>query len=279
MVESFVYTRLMSLNLAGLRGLILVPLAFLMLLGACQSNNTQNRLAKLTPESLYDRGAKALRASDYSEAIRIFEALSARYPFTTQSRQARLDIMYAHYKMGEKESATDAAETFIRENPTHPRIDYAWYIKGLVEFERTPHAMERWLKVDLSERPPLTARDSFQAFRTVVEKFPKSAYAADSRKRMIYLRNRLADYELQVARYYTSRGAWVAAAQRAQQTIEQYDGAPAVKEALQILVRSYRELGYSELADNSEKVYKENFPEGESVAARQKKWWRVWGGG
>jgi outer membrane protein assembly factor BamD len=270
----------MSQKSVGLRGLLLLPLALLVLATGCKSNNTQTRLSRLTPENLYDRGAKALRSSDYGEAVRTFEALNARYPFTSQARQSRLDILYAYYKMGEKESATDAAETFIRENPTHPRIDYAWYIKGLVDFERTPNAVERWLKADLSERPPLTARKSFQSFRTVVEKFPKSAYAPDSRKRMIYLRNRLADYELQIARYYVSRGAWVAAAQRAQQTIEQYDGAPATKDGLRVLYRCYSELKYPELASNTEKVFKENFPE-DSLAAnsRQKKWWRVWGGG
>ena len=228
----------MSPRFVGLRGLLLLPLAALFSY-RLRDNREQQRLARLTPETLYERGQNSLDSGNYNEAVRIFEALTARYPFTPQSRQGRLDIIYAYYKLGEKESAKDAADTFIRENPTHPRIDYAWYIKGLIDFERTPHRIERWLDVDLSDRPPATARDSFLSLRTVVERFPKSPYAADARRRMIYLRNRLADYELPVAQHYAQRGAWVAAAQRSRQTIEQYDGAPAVKDALRIMIRSY----------------------------------------
>ena len=258
---------------------VLVLLAGLLLLAGCKSNDAQGRLTRLTPEALYERATKSLRNSDYQDAIRVYEALTARYPFTDQARQARLDLIYAYYKNREKESALDAAETFIRENPAHPRVDYAWYLKGLVDFERTPNSLERWMRVDLSQRPPVTARASFQAFRTVVERYPKSAYAADSRRRMIYLRNRLANYELQVARYYIQRQAWVAAAQRAAQSIEQYDGAPSTREALEIMIRCYRQLGYAELVANSERVYRENFPEATGVIAPKHKWWKPWSRG
>lgn len=261
------------------RAWALVLLAGLLALTGCKSNDAMARLARLTPEALYERASKSLRNSDYTDAIRTYEALTARYPFTEQARQSRLDLIYAYYKNREKESALDAAETFIRENPAHPRVDYAWYLKGLVDFERTPHVVERWLRVDLSQRPPTTARASFQAFRTVVERYPKSAYAADARRRMIYLRNRLAGYELQVARYYIQRQAWVAAAQRASQSIEQYDGAPSTREALEIMIRCYRELGYSELVANSERVYHDNYPEQSGVIASKRKWWKPWSRG
>jgi outer membrane protein assembly factor BamD len=269
----------MSRPFARLRALALLPLLTVVLLAGCQSNRDQQRLARLTPESLYEQGRKALRASDYGTAVKIYEALAARYPFAAQSRQARLDIIYAYYRMGEDESAKDAVETFVRENPTHPRIDYAWYLKGLIDFERTPHAVERWLRVDLSERPPTTARDGFQSLRTVVERFPKSAYAADARRRMIYLRNRLADYEMRVAHHYVDRGAWVAAAQRARQTIEQYDGAPATKDALRVLVQCYQHLEYKELAENTERVFRENYPEEalEGATSAGRRWWKPWG--
>ncbi|RYG62575.1 outer membrane protein assembly factor BamD [bacterium] len=256
------------------RWLALAVLAVVLGLGGCRSN-PQDRLSRLSPEVLYQRAQQSMRSQDWGTAIRIYEALAARYPFTDQARQARIDVMYAYYRNREKESALDAAETFLRENPTHPRADYAYYIQGLVDFERTPYRIERWLNVDLTERPPTTARKSFQAFRTVVERYPKSAYAGDARRRMTYLRNRLADYEMQVARYYEKRGAWVAAAQRAKQTIEQYDGAPAIKEAMQILIRAYNEMGYGELAANAEKVYAENFPNEKPVQAG-KAWWQVW---
>ena len=249
----------------------------LLLLGACSKD--AGRLTRLAPDNLYERASKSLKSGDYTEAIRIYEALTARYPFTDQARQARLDVIYAYYKAKENESATDAAETFIRENPAHPRVDYAWYLKGLIEFERTPYRFERWMGVDLSQRPPVTARKSFEAFKVVVDRYPKSLYATDARRRMIFLRNRLADYEIQIASYYLSRGAWVAAAQRAEQCIEQYDGAPSIREALRIMIDSYRRLGYAELAANAEKVYKENFPQDDTGDLGKKKWWKIWNRG
>ncbi len=203
----------MSPRFVGLRGLLLLPLVALIFAAGCASNakKDQQKLSRYTPEVLYDRGQKALKASNYNEAVQTFEALTARYPFTPQSRQGRLDIIYAYYKLGEKESGKDAAETFIRENPTHPRIDYAWYLKGLIDFERTPYRLERWMDVTLVDRPPSTAREAFVSLRTVVERYPKSPYAADARRRMIYLRNRVADYNLGIAQYYAQRDAWVAA--------------------------------------------------------------------
>ncbi|MEO6186961.1 MAG: outer membrane protein assembly factor BamD [Steroidobacteraceae bacterium] len=262
---------------------VLIPLLALALVSGCSSNKVrdQQRLARLTPEKLYERGQKSLRASDYADAVQVYEAMMARYPFAQESRQARLDVIYAYYRMGEKESAKDAAETFIRENPTHPRVDYAWYLKGLIDFERTPYTVERWLRVDLTERAPLTAKDAFQSLRTVVTRYPKSLYAADARRRMIYLRNRLAGYEMQVAHHYVERKAWVAAAQRARLTVEQYDGAPASKEALKVMYLCYTKLDYKELAGNTERVFKENFPS-ESIELRDGSggsWWKLWGAG
>ncbi|MEO7774602.1 MAG: outer membrane protein assembly factor BamD [Steroidobacteraceae bacterium] len=236
-----------------------------------------SRLARLSSEALYQRAHQALTNRDYEEAIRTYEALTSRFPFTEQARQARLDIIYAYYRQGEKESALDAVEQFIRENPAHPRVDYAWYLRGLIDFERTPFVVERWLRVDFEARPPTTARKSFTAFKTVVEQFPKSIYAHDAQRRMVYLRNRLAEYEIRVARYYTKRGAWVAAARRAEQSIEQYDGAPSMRDALKIMIQAYQKLGYTELAANTERVYKENFP-GDPANATDTKhpWWQLW---
>src|SRR6202011_139337 len=212
-------------------------------------------LTKSSPEVLYKKAHKSLDSYDFQAAIKSYEQLTARYPFTDEARQARLDLIYAYYRAGEKESATDAAETFIRENPTHPRVDYAWYVKGLVEFERTPNAIERLFRADLSKRPPSTARKSFAAFKTVVELYPKSEYAHDSLQRMVYLRDRLASYEVHVARYYLKRGAYIAAAQRAKGAIEQYDGAPAVREALEIMIEAYDKLNLEPLAAQARQVY------------------------
>jgi outer membrane protein assembly factor BamD len=257
-------------------------LAGIVLLAGCKTHREADNLSD--PQVVYQRAQKSLAGQDFDAAIRTLEALNARYPFAPESRQARLDLIYAYYKAREHESAIDAAETFIRENPTHPRIDYAWYVKGLVDFERLPNSFERLFKVDLDERPPQTARKSFAAFRKVVEDYPKSEYAHDAQRRMIHLRNRLADYQLYVARYYAKRGAWVAAAQRSKECIEQYDGAPAVQGALALLIESYDKLGMKDLAEQTRKVYTANYSGAtqggvsENEAARGKrKWWKPFG--
>ena len=256
-----------------------VSIGALALLGACKSSRDLDP-AKGGPAAVYQRAHTSLDNQDYDNAIRLYELLVTRFPFSNEGRQARLDLIYAYYKGRESESAIDQADTFIRENPTHPRIDYAWYIKGMVDFERSANFLERWLKVDLDARTPQTARKSFNSFRKVVEEYPKSEYAHDARRRMIQLRNRLADYEIYVARYYVKRGAWIAAARRAKECIEQYDGAPAVREALEIMIESYDKLGMKELADQSRSVYDANF-RGDSKEpapkAGQHPWWKFWG--
>jgi outer membrane protein assembly factor BamD len=259
--------------------LVLAACAASLTLGGCRSGGRDRELQQSSPEIIYQQARQRLNSYDYNAAIKTYEALTARYPFTDQARQSRLDLIYAYYRAGESESAIDAAETFVRENPTHPRVDYAWYIRGLVDFERTPNVVERFFRVDLSERPPTTARKAFGAFRTVVEQYPKSEYAHDSRRRMIYLRNRLADYEVHVAQYYYKRGAYVAAAQRAKNAIEQYDGAPAIRDALEIMMQSYDKMGLQELSQQTRMVYQENFG-GDSLQQRMvqqnKPWWKIW---
>lgn len=260
-----------------LRGALLALAGTLLLAGcAGQRDGAQQRLSRFGPDSLYEQGRRALRASDWGEAVNIFEALSARYSFSEHARQGRIDVIYAYYKLGEKESARDAADSFIRENPVDPRLDYVYYVRGLVDFERTPGLTHRVFNVDLAERVPQTANDSFESFSTVVKSFPNSKYAPDARQRMVYLRNRLADYELRIANHYLQRKAWVAAAQRASQTIEQYDGAPAVREALRIMIHCYQQLNYSDLAAQTERVFTANFP-GESPAlqSRTRSWWQL----
>ncbi|MGH8285575.1 MAG: outer membrane protein assembly factor BamD [Steroidobacteraceae bacterium] len=249
----------------------------LLVVAGCGSN-PERELQQTDPIRLYDRARRSLSSQDYDNAIKLYEALAARYPFTDQARQARLDLIYAYYRARESESAIDAAETFIRENPTHPRVDYAWYIKGLVDFERTPNKVERLFGIDLTERPPTTARKAFDSLSTVVERYPKSEYAHDARQRMIHLRNRLADYEVHVAKYYLKRGAYVAAAQRAKQAVEQYDGAPSTRDALEVLIAAYERLDLKELASQSREVYRLNY-DGEPehrTAARDRPWWKLW---
>jgi len=259
------------------RGSVVALCIVLLAVAGCHTHREREE-KKATPDSLYKKAHKGLQSNDFNAAIKIYEQLTARFPFTDEARQSRLDLIYAYYRAGEGESATDAAETFIRENPTHPRVDYAWYVKGLVEFERTPNVIEHLFRADLTQRPPSTARKAFAAFKTVVEQYPKSEYAHDSLQRMIYLRNRLASYQVHVARYYFKRGAYIAAAQRAKGTIEQYDGAPAVREALQIMIQSYDRLNLQPLAAQTRQVYEANYGGDvrQAQAEIKKAWWRIW---
>jgi outer membrane protein assembly factor BamD len=246
----------------------------------CHRGLSKKEEARMSnPEAIYERAHKELDNSNYEPAIRLYEALEARYPFSDSARQARLDLMYAYYKNREAESAVDAADLFIRENPTHPRCDYAYYIKGLVYFEETPNFIERFFRVDLTERPPVDGLKSFSAFQTLLQQYPRSIYAHDAERRMVYLRNRLANYEVEIANYYMRRGAYVAALNRAEYAIEHYDGAPSVRRALEIMVRAYRKMELPDLADRAEAVYHENFPDRELPAnkERRKSWWKFWG--
>ena len=173
-----------------------------------------------------------------------------------------------------EESAINAADTFIRENPTNPRVDYAYYMKGLVYFERQSNWLERRFNVDLSQRPPINAKKSFDSFQQLIEKFPHSQYVGDAQQRMIYLRNRLADFELHVALYYMRRGAYVGALNRAKYCVENYDGAPAVKDSLKVIVNAYYDLNMIDLAKNAESVYAANYPGSTKDIERKKAWYR-----
>lgn len=236
---------------------------FLVLLGtlsliACGNNKPRDEAGDA--KQMYERAAKSLSSGNYQNAIEGLEFLSARYPFSSYTKQAQLDLMYAYYKSQQAESAVDAADQFTRENPTHPRIDYAYYIKGLVYFERSPGPLERLFRVDLSARPPRDAERAFDNFSTIVRRFPGSEYVPDARQRMVYLRNRLAKYEVHVAEYYMKRGMYVAAVNRSKHVLERYEGAPATRDALKTMVEAYRELGVNDLAADAERVLTQNYP-------------------
>jgi outer membrane protein assembly factor BamD len=234
--------------------------------------------AKSGVEKLYEQAQKSMNSGNFKNAIQYFEALEARFPFANQSKQAQLDLIYCYYNDRQIEATVDAATTFERENPTHPRVDYALYMRGLAWFSGESSWYHRWFNADLSRRPPKNLQESFSAFAQLIQRFPNSAYAADARQRMVFLRNRLADYELHVARYYMSRGAWLAAANRARFIVEQYDGAPAVAESLKIMLDAYRELGMRDHADDIRLVIASNYPDTlqEVIKEEQRPWYRFW---
>ena len=250
--------------------ILVVALGIAMLTTGCRSHRAAD--AKSGPEQIYAKAQKAIRSSSYAEAVKQLEALQSRFPFSEPARQAQLDLIYAYYKNHEVEPAVDAADTFIRENPTNPRVDYAYYMKGLVYFERQSNWLERKFRVDLSQRPPVNAKKSFDAFQQLIEKFPHSQYVGDAQQRMVFLRIRLADFELHVALYYMRRGAYVGALNRAKYCVENYDGSPAVKGSLRVMIAAYYSLNMVDLAKNVELVYADNYP-GPLADLEPKKHW------
>jgi outer membrane protein assembly factor BamD len=214
---------------------------------------------------MYERASSSMESGNWPIAIRYFENLQAFFPFSDYSRQAQLDLMYAYYRNDQGEQAIEEAQVFRRENPTHPRVDYTYYIEGLVNFERERGPMERFFRIDLAKRPSGDLMRSFNAFSQLVQTYPDSPYAPDARQRMVYLRNRLAEYEIWVADYYVRRTAFVAAANRAKFVLETYQETPSVVPALQLLVRCYDELGLTELSGDAMRVLEENYPN-EAVA-------------
>jgi outer membrane protein assembly factor BamD len=229
------------------------------LLAACGGNPDRDLDPEADAQALYERAGKSLRSGNYPRAIELLESLTGRFPFSDYTRQAQIDLIYLYYKSNEPESAIDAADQFMRENPAHARVDYALYIKGLLHFERHRGPLERMLRVDLARRPSDDLKAALADFAQLVQRFPDSPYAADAEQRMVYLRNRLAEHENYVAEFYLERGAWVAAAQRAKHTLATYEGAPATRKSLQILIQSYRALELDKLADDAERVLEASF--------------------
>ncbi len=235
----------------------LIPLLAALFTLGC-ATTSEDELADLSANELYQRAKDAMNASDFETAINTFEKLEARYPFGKYAQQAQLEIAYAYYKFDEPDSAIAAADRFIRNNPGNAHLDYAYYLKGLSNYTRGISIVDRISKRDPSERDTRALRDAFSDFTTLVQKFPDSRYAEDSRKRLVYLHNQLAEYEIKVARYYMRREAWVAAVNRARYVIENYQRTPAAREALQVLVVAYTRMGMTDLAADARRVLDRN---------------------
>jgi outer membrane protein assembly factor BamD len=229
-------------------------------LHACAGNEEQQTEVQNITDA-YETAQNAIARKNYRKGIQIFEAIQARYPFSDLSRQIQLELMYAYYKSGSKEQAVDLADTFMRENPIHPRVDYALYIKGLAYYESDPGILERWFRKDTTERPPRDIELAYSSLRRLVERFPASQYAPDAEQRMIAIKNRLSAYENHVADYYLRRGAYIAAVKRATAALEQYNGAEGNERSLEILAEAYEQLGMADLAADARRVLAENFPD------------------
>lgn len=203
---------------------------------------------------LYAEAASELDSSNYARAIEMYQKLESRYPFGRYAMQAQLDVAYAHYRAEEPEEAIAAADRFIKLYPQNPFVDYAYYLKGIVNYNRSVGFLDRYIPMDASQRDPGSALDAFVDFSALVERFPESKYAEDARQRMLYLRNNLAKHEVNVARYYMRRGAYLAAANRANYVIERFQRTSAVEGALEVLIDAYNALGKKQLATDAKRV-------------------------
>lgn len=212
-------------------------------------------------EELYESAKGYLTSQNWSRAIEGYQGLITRFPFGRFAEQAQLELAYAYHKAGNPEAALSTADRFIRTYPSHPNVDYAFYIRGLTNYEQRVGFMERMMPSRVRDRDQTAARESFRDFDELIRRFPDSRYAPDARQRMVFLRNNLSFYELDVARYYMRRKAYVASAARARYALENYPGSPELGDALAILAVSYTELGLPELAEDAAKVLALNYPE------------------
>jgi len=238
--------------LRTLQALLLAALAASALIGCGRRDNV---VRDGGPTKLYDQGEKQMNATDYPSAIKTFQALQSRYPFAPETRQAQLDLIYLYYKGNQPEQAIDAAEAFERENPTHPRVDYCMYMRGVVYFDQEANFLEKFFRVDMSKRPPKDTMKSYSTFEDLIRRFPNSEYVPDARQRMVFLRNRLARFENYVAQYYINRGAYVAAINRSKYALEHYPGAPELEKTMQLMITGYEKLGMRDLATDAQRVY------------------------
>lgn len=256
----------------------MLGIAALALVAGCGSSPALND--KDSAEKLYADARDEMSSGNYDAAVKLLERVEGKAAGSVLAQQAVIDQAYALYRSGERATSLATLERFIKMHPSSPALDYAMYLKGIVNFNDNLGILSSISRQDISERDQQASRDAYQAFKQLVEQFPDSKYSADARVRMDYIVNALAEYELHVARYYYRRGAYVAAANRAQFTVREYQRTPSVEEALYIMAQSYDKLGLDKLRDDADRVLKVNYPDSafmrEGVRRREKAWWQFW---
>jgi outer membrane protein assembly factor BamD len=262
--------------------ILVIGMAAFVMFGCSTANQdetigwSQNRLLTEAKAKLDD--------GDYPNCIKYFEKLESRYPFGPFAEQAQINIAYCYWKNKENELGIVAIDRFIKLHPGHANIDYAYYLKGMITFNDDLGYFASLTGQDLSERDPKAAKDAFEAFKILSTRFPNSKYTPDAIDRMRYIVNSLAESDVNAARFYYRRGAYLATVNRAQQAIKDYDRAPAIEEAMYLMVKSYDALGMKDLSSDAMRVFKANFPNSnifetgkrESVTAQKKSWWQIW---
>ena len=258
----------------------LLALLFTALQLAGCGSTPKDELAGATADRLYKDAKEDAASGSFDRAIKGLERVEGLAAGSLLAQQAQLELAYLHWKSGERETALTAIERFIKLNPSSPALDYALYLRGVINFNDNMGLLSTLARQDLSERDQRASRDAYQAFKQLVDRFPNSRYSPDARLRMDYIVNSLAAYEVHVARYYLNRGAYLAAANRAQQTVTDFQQSPSTEEALHILVQSYDKLELATLRDAAERVLRTNFPNSRYVAGNMasdaRPWWRFW---
>jgi len=249
-------------------------------LSACSTDPKDDPNSQASLDKLYAEAKTDLEGGAYDRAIKTLERVEGRAAGTLMAQQAQLDLAWANYKSGERAAAITALDRFIKLNPSSPAIDYALYLKGVVNFNEDLGLFGRLASQDVAERDQQASRDALLAFRQLVDQYPASRYAEDAKVRIDFITNTLATYEVHVARYYFNRNAFVAAASRAQNAVTEFPRAPAVEEALYLMMQSYDKLGLKPLRDDAQRVLAKSFPQSRFLAQddadKKKAWWKFW---
>ncbi len=244
------------------------------------STTTKDETAGWSPNKIYSEAKDQMDSGGYEKAVPLFEKLEGRAAGTPLAQQAQLDKAYAQYKGGDRAQAIATLDRFMKLHPASPAIDYALYLKGLVNFNDDLGLFSFLTRQDLSERDQKAAKDSFESFKELATRFPDSRYTPDARQRMTYIVNSLAAYEVHVARYYYTRGAYVAAINRSEVALKDYRDVPALEEALYIMIKSYDALGMTKLRDDTERVMEKSYPKSAYLSRGFKTssdpWWKFW---
>lgn len=237
---------------------LVATLSVALILGGCSSND--DKLTQSSEQVTYNMAQKYLRSSNWSASIEALEIMEENFPFGTYAEQAQLELIYAYYRGSEYEAAIAASDRFIRLHPQNRNVDYAFYMRGISAFQNDS-AFYTMLPTDITKRDAGTAKESFDYFAQLIDRYPDSPYALDAQKRMVYLRNMLARYEIHVANYYFERSAYLAAANRGRYVVENFEGTPAVPDGLAVMAQAYHMLGMNDYSKSAERVLVANYPD------------------
>ena len=239
----------------------LILLLFVVFAAACHHDKKQDDAEVLPVEDMYSTAKAALVDNNLTKAIKYYQRLVARFPFGPYTEQATIELAYAQYKSGKPEDGYSTINRFIKTYPTHKHVDYAYYLRGIINFDRDRGFLDHYANQDMTKRDQGNTLQSFEDFNELLSKFPDSRYAPDARMRMVYLRDNLSRAQLHVAEFYLNRGAYVAAINRSKDIVERFQRTPAAGDALAIMTLSYKSLGQDKLATDTERVLKLNFPD------------------